>query len=85
MEKNVPADFGAGVSEPAIYSSACVDHPALVIGNVVPIKNIMVSPMASVRGADGQPPVVVDNSNVQDGFVIHVNTSLAKGYLAARK
>jgi hypothetical protein len=36
MEKNVPADFGAGVSEPAIYPSACVDHPALVTGNVVP-------------------------------------------------
>jgi len=36
MEKNVPADFGAGVSESAIYPSACVDHPALVTGNVVP-------------------------------------------------
>jgi hypothetical protein len=38
MEKDVPADFRAGVSEPAIYPSARVDHPALVTGNVVPGK-----------------------------------------------
>jgi len=44
---------------------------ASVIGNVTLGKKIMVSPMASIRGDEGQPLYVGDYSNVQDGVVIH--------------
>ena len=69
--KNVKTDFSAKVSEPVIDQSSYVHPLAAVIGNVILGKNIMVSPTASVRGDEGQPIYIGDNSNVQDGVVIH--------------
>jgi carbonic anhydrase len=71
IEKNVSADFSAKVSEPDIDPSTYVHPLASVIGNVHLGKNIMVSPAASIRGDEGQPLFVGDDSNVQDGVVIH--------------
>jgi len=42
-----------------------------VIGNVIIGKRVMVAPFASVRGDEGQPLFVGNDSNVQDGVVIH--------------
>lgn len=69
--KNVKTDFNARVSEPVIDPSSYVHPLAAVIGNVILGKNVMVSPTASVRGDEGQPIYVGDDSNVQDGVVIH--------------
>jgi carbonic anhydrase/acetyltransferase-like protein (isoleucine patch superfamily) len=69
--KNVAADFSAKVSEPEIDPSTYVHPLASVIGNVHLGRNIMVSPTASIRGDEGQPLFVGDDSNVQDGVVIH--------------
>jgi carbonic anhydrase/acetyltransferase-like protein (isoleucine patch superfamily) len=69
--KNVKTDFSASVSEPVIDPSSYIHPLAAVIGNVILGKNIMVSPTASVRGDEGQPIYVGDDSNVQDGVVIH--------------
>ena len=69
--KNVKTDFSARVSEPVIDPSSYVHSLAAVIGNVILGKNIMVAPTASVRGDEGQPIYVGDDSNVQDGVVIH--------------
>lgn len=71
IEKNVVTDFCSKVSEPVIDASSYVHPLAAVIGNVTLGKNIMVSPTAVVRGDEGQPLFVGDNSNVQDGVVIH--------------
>lgn len=71
IEKNVVTDFSAKVSEPVVDSTTYVHPLAAVIGNVILGKHIMVSPMASVRGDEGQPLYVGDQSNVQDGVVIH--------------
>jgi carbonic anhydrase/acetyltransferase-like protein (isoleucine patch superfamily) len=71
IEKNVVTDFSAKVSVPVIDPSTYVHPLAAVIGNVILGKNIMVAPMASIRGDEGQPLYVGDNSNVQDGVVIH--------------
>ncbi len=71
IEKNIMADFCAKVSEPVIDPSTYVHPLAAVIGNVILGKNIMVSPAASIRGDEGQPLYIGDNSNVQDGVVIH--------------
>ena len=71
IEKNVMTDFSAKVSDPVIDPSTYVHPLAAVMGNVILGKNIMVAPMASIRGDEGQPLYVGDNSNVQDGVVIH--------------
>ncbi|MBM4272727.1 MAG: carbonic anhydrase [Deltaproteobacteria bacterium] len=71
IEKNVLADFCAKVSGPVIDATTYVHPLAAVVGNVVLGKNIMVSPTACVRGDEGQPLYVGDNSNIQDGVVIH--------------
>jgi carbonic anhydrase/acetyltransferase-like protein (isoleucine patch superfamily) len=69
--KNVATDFSAKVSEPVIDPSSYVHPLAAVIGNVIMGRNIMVSPMASIRGDEGQPLYIGDDSNVQDGVIIH--------------
>jgi carbonic anhydrase/acetyltransferase-like protein (isoleucine patch superfamily) len=69
--KNVATDFSAKVSEPRIDPTAYVHPLAAVIGNVQLGKNVMVAPTAAVRGDEGQPLFVGDDSNVQDGVVIH--------------
>ena len=71
IQENVKADFCAKVSKPVIDASSYVHPLAAVIGNVILGKNIMVAPTASVRGDEGQPIYVGDNSNIQDGVVIH--------------
>jgi len=69
--KNVSADFSSRVSEPIIDSTSYVHPLASVVGSVIMGKHIMVSPMASIRGDEGQPLYIGDDSNVQDGVVIH--------------
>lgn len=69
--KNILTDFSSKVCGPVLDPTAYVHPLAAVIGNVILGKNVMVSPFASVRGDEGQPLFVGDNSNVQDGVVIH--------------
>ncbi|NLZ20274.1 MAG: carbonic anhydrase [Bacteroidales bacterium] len=71
IEKNVRTDFSAKISEPVIDPATYVHPLAAVIGNVILGKNIMVAPTAVVRGDEGQPLFVGDDSNLQDGVVIH--------------
>ena len=56
---------------PQIDNTAYIHPQASVIGAVSIGKNVMVSPMASVRGDEGMPIHIGDDSNVQDGVVIH--------------
>jgi len=71
IEKNIKTDFSAKVSEPVIGSGTFVHPLAAVIGNVILGNNVMVAPTACVRGDEGQPLHVGDDTNVQDGVVIH--------------
>jgi len=71
IEKNVKTDFSAKVSEPVIGAGTFVHPLAAVIGNVILGNNVMVAPAASVRGDEGQPLHVGNDTNVQDGVVIH--------------
>jgi len=71
IEKNVKTDFSAKVYEPVIGSGTYIHPLAAVIGNVILGNNVMVAPSASVRGDEGQPLYVGDDTNVQDGVVIH--------------
>lgn len=56
---------------PQIDSTAYVHPQASVIGAVSIGKNVMVSPQASMRGDEGMPIYIGDDSNVQDGVVVH--------------
>ncbi|MCX5829910.1 MAG: carbonic anhydrase [Deltaproteobacteria bacterium] len=69
--KNVLTDFSSKVCDPVLDPTAYVHPLAAIIGNVILGKNVMVSPFASVRGDEGQPLFVGDNTNIQDGVVIH--------------
>jgi carbonic anhydrase/acetyltransferase-like protein (isoleucine patch superfamily) len=69
--KNVKTDFSSNVCDPVIDPSAFVHPLGLVIGNVTIGRNVFVAPFAAVRGDEGQPLHVGDDSNVQDGVVIH--------------
>ncbi|PKN04684.1 MAG: carbonic anhydrase [Deltaproteobacteria bacterium HGW-Deltaproteobacteria-9] len=71
IEKNVKTDFSPNVSEPVIGTGTYVHPLAAVIGNVILGNNVMVAPTACVRGDEGQPLHVGDDTNVQDGVVIH--------------
>lgn len=56
---------------PVIDRTAYIHPLASVIGDVAIGSNVMVSPAASVRGDEGTPIFIGDNSNVQDGVVVH--------------
>jgi carbonic anhydrase/acetyltransferase-like protein (isoleucine patch superfamily) len=71
IEKNVKTDFSAKVSEPVIGTGTFVHPLAAVIGNVILGNNVMVAPTACVRGDEGQPLYIGNETNVQDGVVIH--------------
>jgi len=69
--KCVVTDFSSKACEPVIDPTAYVHPIGLVIGNAFIGKNVFVAPFAAVRGDEGQPLHVGDDSNVQDGVVIH--------------
>jgi carbonic anhydrase/acetyltransferase-like protein (isoleucine patch superfamily) len=71
IEKNVITDFSPKAYDPVIDPTTFVHPLASVIGNVILGRNIMVSPTACIRGDEGQPLFVGDDSNVQDGVVVH--------------
>lgn len=71
IEKNVKTDFSPIIHEPKIAAGSFVHPLASVIGNVTLGRNIMVAPSACVRGDEGQPLFIDDDSNIQDGVVIH--------------
>ena len=77
--ENVVTEFSAGMSRPVIDETTYVHPLASVIGNVILGKHIMVSPMASIRGDEGQPLSIGDDSNVQDGVIIHGLETAVKG------
>jgi len=58
-------------SSPVIDHTAYIHPEASVIGAVRIGANVMVSPMASVRSDEGMPIFIGDDSNVQDGVVVH--------------
>ena len=58
-------------TEPVIDPTAYIHPQASVIGYVTIGASVMVSPMASVRSDEGMPIFVGDETNIQDGVVLH--------------
>ncbi len=79
IHKNVITDFCPKESMPDIDQTAYVHPLAAVIGNVTIGRRVMVAPFAAIRGDEGQPIRVDDESNVQDVVVLHVLETELKG------
>ncbi|MBI4000808.1 MAG: carbonic anhydrase [Nitrospira defluvii] len=71
VASNVSTTFNPDVDEPIIAPSARIHPLAVVNGSVTIGELIFVAPGASIRGDEGQNIFVGDQSNVQDGVVIH--------------
>jgi carbonic anhydrase/acetyltransferase-like protein (isoleucine patch superfamily) len=71
IHQSVITDFCQKEYLPEVDSSAFIHPSAAVIGHVFIGKRVMVAPFASVRGDEGRPIFVGDESNVQDGVILH--------------
>jgi carbonic anhydrase len=71
IRENPVTPWNSKPTAPVIDSTAYVDPQASVIGNVTIGANVMISPMASIRSDEGMPILVGNDSNVQDGVVLH--------------
>ena len=80
IHKNVITDFSKDASDPVVDPTAYVHPLAAVIGNVSIGRRVMVSPFASIRGDEGQPLIVDDEANVQDGVIIHALETEDEGH-----
>jgi carbonic anhydrase/acetyltransferase-like protein (isoleucine patch superfamily) len=71
LRANVATDFNPDIESPQIGAGSYIDKLSSVIGNVSVGAGVFVAPFASIRGDEGQPIVIGDASNVQDGVVLH--------------
>jgi carbonic anhydrase/acetyltransferase-like protein (isoleucine patch superfamily) len=70
---------------PEMDPTAYVHPQASVIGSVYIGRNVMVSPQASIRGDEGTPIHIGDDSNVQDGVSIHALETLDEEHMPVEK
>jgi carbonic anhydrase/acetyltransferase-like protein (isoleucine patch superfamily) len=77
---NVKTSFTKHLEYPEVNPTAYVHPLASVIGSVYLGKRVMVSPCASVRGDEGTPIYIGDNSNVQDCCVVHALETWESGH-----
>jgi carbonic anhydrase len=80
IHKNVKTEFSPEEYMPQIDPTAYVHPLGVVIGNVIIGKSVFVAPFASVRGDEGQPLHIGDESNVQDGVIIHALETFHEGH-----
>ncbi|MGF1481362.1 MAG: ribulose bisphosphate carboxylase small subunit [Cyanophyceae cyanobacterium] len=66
-----PTPWSRDLAEPHIDRSAYVHHSANVIGDVTIAADVMVAPGTSIRADKGAPFYIGEDTNVQDGVVIH--------------
>ena len=76
---NIQADFSPTISTPVVDHSAYLDPKSSVIGAVSIGSRVYVAPFASVRGDEGQPVAIGNESNVQDGVVVHALETYSHG------
>ena len=68
---NVKTTFTPVVATPVIGHHSRIHPQGTVIGSVTIGERVYVAPAASVRGDEGQHIHIGDESNVQDGVVVH--------------
>lgn len=71
LSASVSTRFSPDVKRPRLHGHDFVHPLASVIGAVELGERVFVAPTASLRGDEGQPIFIGDDSNVQDGVVVH--------------
>jgi carbonic anhydrase/acetyltransferase-like protein (isoleucine patch superfamily) len=71
IHENGVTDLCPETFSPQIEPTAFVHPLAAVIGHVVIGRKVLVAPFASIRGDEGHPLYIGNETNVQDGVVIH--------------
>jgi carbonic anhydrase/acetyltransferase-like protein (isoleucine patch superfamily) len=71
IRPNVAGSFNPTIERPVIAREAYIDPMASVIGNVEIGSLVYVAPFASIRGDEGQAIHIGENTNIQDGVVLH--------------
>ncbi|WP_460199913.1 gamma carbonic anhydrase family protein, partial [Scytonema sp. NUACC21] len=66
-----PTPWSKSLAEPTIHESAFVHPFSNIIGDVYVGANVIIAPSTSVRADEGTPFHIGDNTNLQDGVVIH--------------
>ncbi|MBD2385545.1 ribulose bisphosphate carboxylase small subunit [Cylindrospermum sp. FACHB-282] len=66
-----PTPWSRSLAEPQIHPSAFVHSSANIIGDVLIGANVIVAPGTSIRADEGTPFYIGENTNIQDGVVIH--------------
>lgn len=66
-----PTPWSRGLAEPQIHATAFIHSYSQVIGDVEIGANVMVAPGTSIRADEGAPFYIGENTNIQDGVVIH--------------
>ena len=66
-----PTPWDRDLDQPTIPASAYVHPQCSLIGDVQLGENVIVAPNTSIRADEGAPFFIGDNTNIQDGVVIH--------------
>ena len=66
-----PTPWSRNLAEPKIHETAYVHSFSNIIGDVRVGAKVLVAPGTSIRADEGAPFYIGDNSNIQDGVVIH--------------
>jgi carbon dioxide concentrating mechanism protein CcmM len=66
-----PTPWSRNLAEPKIHESTFVHSFSNVIGDVRIGANVIVAPGTSIRADEGTPFFIGENTNIQDGVVIH--------------
>ncbi|YAF98265.1 MAG: ribulose bisphosphate carboxylase small subunit [Nodularia sp. CChRGM 3473] len=66
-----PTPWSRNLAEPKIHESTFVHPVANIIGDVRIGANVIVAPGTSIRADEGTPFYIGENTNIQDGVVIH--------------
>ena len=84
LRPNVLTDFNPTLDSPKIEAGAYIDKLASVIGDVSIGAKVFVGPFASIRGDEGQPIVIKEGTNVQDGVVVHALETFNHGQIVEK-
>ncbi|RMF27976.1 MAG: carbon dioxide concentrating mechanism protein CcmM [Cyanobacteria bacterium J083] len=66
-----PTPWSQNLAKPQIDESAYIHSFSNLIGDIKIGANVLVAPGASIRADEGTPFYIGDNTNIQDGVVIH--------------
>lgn len=66
-----PTPWTKSLAEPQIHETAYVHSFSNLIGDVQVGKGVMIAPGTSIRADEGTPFFIGENTNIQDGVVIH--------------